>query len=65
VDPAHVKSRGAGGPDHGNLIPACRWKHHREHDTIGIGTFALKYGVDTAELALAYEVQYQRERARR
>lgn len=35
VDPAHIKSRGAGGPDTlENLLPLCR-SHHTQHHRIG------------------------------
>lgn len=31
-DPAHIKSRGAGGPDdERNVIPLCRWHHTQQH----------------------------------
>lgn len=43
-DPAHVKSRGAGGDDTvENVLNLCR-KHHSEQ-SIGIVTFVLKYPV--------------------
>ena len=40
-DPAHVKSRGAGGT-YRDIIPLCH-RHHQEQHTIGILTFARKY----------------------
>lgn len=42
VDPHHVRSRGAGGRDHKNIVPLCR-KHHTELHTIGKVTFEDKY----------------------
>ena len=45
VEACHVKTRGAGGDDRGNLVPLCR-QHHREQHTIGIRSFGRKYGVD-------------------
>jgi len=42
-DPAHVRSRGAGGPDEAwNVMPLCR-RHHTEQHKIGWCTFAAKY----------------------
>lgn len=33
VDPAHIRSVGAGGDDTWmNLLPLCRWCHRRQHD---------------------------------
>lgn len=43
-DPAHVKSRGAGGRDRGNTVPLCR-AHHTEQHTIGIKSFELQYNL--------------------
>jgi len=45
VQAAHVKSRGAGGGDRGNLIPLCHRHHHDQHQH-GIHTFAKRYGLD-------------------
>lgn len=66
VDPAHVRSRGAGGhawidaphvgylgplaPRVGNLVPLCR-THHREQHDHGIRTFEERHGLDLAEEA--------------
>jgi len=49
-DPAHIKSRGAGGDDIGNTIPLCQ-RHHREQHDIGITSFAEKYGLDLTDEA--------------
>jgi len=42
-DPAHIKSRGAGGGDVPfNVMPLCR-NHHTEQHQIGIVTFVQRY----------------------
>lgn len=42
-DPAHIRSRGAGGPDEEwNVIPFCR-KHHTEQHKIGWYSMCKKY----------------------
>lgn len=42
-DPAHLRSRGAGGGDElWNLIPLCR-PHHSEQHAIGLKSFVEKY----------------------
>jgi hypothetical protein len=53
AEPAHVKSRGAGGDDIGNTVPLCRTHHREQHDT-GIQSFARKYGIDLAQVAAGY-----------
>lgn len=43
LDPAHIKTRGAGNGDQPwNIMPLCR-KHHTEQHQIGWFTFAKKY----------------------
>lgn len=43
ADPAHVRSRGAGGPDEEwNVMPLCRI-HHVEQHKVGWRTLAAKY----------------------
>ena len=42
---AHVRSRGAGGDDHGNCVPLCA-RHHNEQHLIGVHSFELRYGLD-------------------
>lgn len=37
-DPAHVRSRGAGGGDWANVVPFCR-RHHDEQHAIGVQSF--------------------------
>lgn len=42
-DPAHIKTRGSGGPDeHWNLIALCR-EHHTEQGQIGFWRMCEKY----------------------
>jgi len=43
VQAAHVKSRGAGGDDVGNVLPLCARAHHEQH-TIGMKTWAKMWG---------------------
>jgi len=45
IDPAHVRSRGAGGQDEGNVIPLCR-RHHDEQHRRGVLTWQLDRRVD-------------------
>ena len=42
---AHVKTRGAGGQDKGNIIPLCL-AHHQYQHTIGIKSFQEEYHID-------------------
>lgn len=49
-DPAHVRSRGAGGDD-SDTVPMCR-KHHTEQHATGIETFQQRYGLDLRAEAL-------------
>jgi hypothetical protein len=48
--PHHVKTRGAGGPDVGNLVPLCPFCHSELH-TMGRRSFALMYEIDLAAIA--------------
>ncbi len=51
-DPAHIKSRGAGGPDAMfNLMPLCR-THHTQSHRLGWASFASRYPVIRAYLRL-------------
>lgn len=43
-DPAHVRSRGAGGKDWANVVPMCR-RHHRQMHDVGIETFQARHGL--------------------
>lgn len=49
-DPAHVRTRAAGGRDDANVVPLCR-AHHTEQHTVGIKTFQVSHGVDLLALA--------------
>ena len=49
-DPAHVRSRGAGGLDHANVVPLCR-KCHIEQGGAGIKTFQARHGIDMKAIA--------------
>ena len=40
----HIKTRGSGGKDEGNIIYLCR-QHHAEVHNAGRWTFAEKYGL--------------------
>lgn len=42
---AHIKSRGAGGSDRGNVVPLCQAHHARQH-RMGIVSFAERYKVN-------------------
>ena len=56
-DPAHMKSRGAGG-DARHLVPLCRDCHMRQHSK-GIITFFAENNVsDHMELAEIYEQRW-------
>jgi len=47
AEAAHVKSRGAGGGEVGNLVPLCHHHHERQH-RMGIKSFQAHYGVNLA-----------------
>lgn len=59
TEAAHVKSRGAGGADVGNVVPLCV-RHHREQHAIGIKSFERKYTLSLAEQALGYKDMWHR-----
>jgi hypothetical protein len=50
IECAHVRSRGAGGPDVANTVPLCT-RHHREQHAIGIFTFQHRYGANLPAIA--------------
>jgi len=56
-DPAHVRSRGAGGKD-SDTVPLCRSCHDEQHRS-GIASFCEERGIDLAEHAaqLARELE--------
>lgn len=62
IEAAHVKSRGAGGADHGGLIPLELHQHDLWHK--GHKTYQRETGVDAVELARQYWKRYQKERPR-
>lgn len=57
TEAAHVKSRGAGGPDVGNTIPLCHECHMNQH-TWGIKAFQRRTHLNMADLALQLGVRY-------
>ncbi len=62
IEAAHVRSRGAGGADIGNVIPLCS-EHHRAQHGSGIQSFAQFYYGSLDELkrvAASYGEQYER-----
>lgn len=59
----HITSRGAGGTDTDNAVPACH-KLHMESHHIGIKSFAAKYGVNLKALARRYTARWLRETGR-
>jgi hypothetical protein len=61
AEPAHVKTRGAGGDDLGNICPLCHRDHMEQH-AIGIKSFARKYGIDLAQVAAAYGEAYSQRK---
>lgn len=59
-DPAHLRSRGAGGRDRGNVVPLCRPCHDAQH-TEGIRTFQRRRGLDLVAVAWAIAAQLEAE----
>lgn len=59
VEADHVKTRGSGGTDLGNLINLCTL-HHTQRHTMGRHSFEKKYGVDLAQIAADLFAQYDR-----
>ena len=49
-DPAHIRSRGAGGKDRANVVPLCRECHQLQHQ-VGILTFAERKGINLQAIA--------------
>jgi hypothetical protein len=50
VRACHVKARGAGGPDMGNLYPACDAAHDEQH-AVGIPTFEKQWEISLPKIA--------------
>ena len=44
-DPAHIRSRGAGGGDWNNVVGMCRAHHSEQHDC-GVPEFERRYSLD-------------------
>ena len=57
----HVKTRGAGGGDRGNMVSMCKG-HHREQHIVGIRSFERVHAVDLKALAASYWRRYEAER---
>lgn len=56
IEPAHVKTRGSGGADRGNVVPLCPQHHdEQEGDTEG---FEKVYGVSLKLAAAELLVEY-------
>lgn len=62
-DPHHVRTRGAGGHDRGNLIPLCRFAHD-EVDSLGDTLWAAKYGFRMIDKAVEIDARYEASHAR-
>ena len=62
AEPAHLKTRGAGGDDLWNIVPLCR-RHHREQEG-RTRAFETQYGLDLTALAAQYTRQYHNETGR-
>jgi len=45
IEGCHVKSRGAGGSDRGNMVAMCHRAHQEQH-ACGIKSFQARWGVD-------------------
>lgn len=59
-DPDHVRTRGAGGKDLGNVVPLCRRCHSQRHD-LGLEWIRETYGVDLAAEAAALAKRVREE----
>jgi hypothetical protein len=58
VEADHVRTRGAGGDDRGNLIPLCRG-HHAQRHRMGVQSFAHALDGSLADWARTYWAAYQ------
>ena len=58
-DPAHVRSRGAGGTA-ADIVPLCR-AHHSEQHAVGVRTFSERHGLDLRAEADGLEEVWTRE----
>jgi len=59
VQPAHVRNRGAAGPDHGNIVPLCAGAHDEQGRAKK--TFEARWGVDLEAEAIKLFGRYKRE----
>ena len=57
IQACHVKSRGAGGSDLGNVVPMCMIAHTQQH-LWGIRTFSAEWGIDLKATAEALYQTY-------
>ena len=57
IQACHVKSRGAGGKDVGNLYPGCALAHDEQH-RIGIPAFQKRWGINLAKIAAGLGLLY-------
>lgn len=61
VTPSHIRSRGAGGRDVGNVVPMCMKCHHA-YGKLGKTLFEKLYKLDLRQLAKGYEKQWLQKR---
>ena len=61
IEPAHLKTRCAGGDDRNNLVPLCP-KHHDEQEG-HTRAFEAKYNVNLKQIATELTERYDRERS--
>jgi hypothetical protein len=57
VQVCHVKTRGAGGNDLGNVLPMCAGAHDEQH-CIGIPAFQKRWGINLAKIAAGLGLLY-------
>jgi len=60
IQACHVRSRGAGGVDRGNVVPMCGNAHHEQH-RIGLPAFQQRWGIDLRAEALRLQALYESE----
>ena len=53
----HVRTRGAGGGERGNLWPLCA-RHHDERHRLGLKSFQYEYALDAKEIAEVMEIRF-------
>ena len=62
VEPAHIKTRGAGGYDLGNTLPMCPGLADETEGKMKHRAAEAKYGVNWQEMADAYTTRWEGER---